>query len=249
MRDSEENGQALYSVSEAVQKSGVPSHVLRYWEDELGLTIRRTSQGHRVYSEEDLATFRKVKDLKEKGIQLKAIRLLFEDTQEGRQLSQLLGREVYDQQDESLMEQLSYERQDESLVEQLSYRWGGNPAGACPAEDPDTQAEFSGAQESGIHTGGAQPDEDVEYEIIPKTETGTYRLFETMLRNLISETIAGQNEKLEAELADLIRDEIEELYIQLRQDAGEREAAAAQADLRMTPKRGNLLQRLKQMLR
>ncbi|MCC8051345.1 MAG: helix-turn-helix domain-containing protein [Clostridiales bacterium] len=236
MRDSEENGQALYSVSEAVQKSGVPSHVLRYWEDELGLTIRRTSQGHRVYSEEDLATFRKVKDLKEKGIQLKAIRLLFEDTQEGRQLSQLLGREAYDQ-------------QDESLVEQLSYRRGGNPAGACPAEDPDTQAEFSESQESGIHMGGAQPEADVEYEVIPKTETGTYRLFETMLRNLISETIAGQNEKLEAELADLIRDEIEELYIQLRQDAGEREAAAAQADLRMTPKRGNLLQRLKQMLR
>ncbi len=236
MRDSEENGQALYSVSEAVQKSGVPSHVLRYWEDELGLTIRRTSQGHRVYSEEDLATFRKVKDLKEKGIQLKAIRLLFEDTQEGRQLSQLLGREAYD-------------RQEESSVEQLSYKRGGNPAGACPAEDPDTQAEFSGSQEFGIHMGGAQPDEDVEYEVIPKTETGTYRLFETMLRNLISETIAGQNEKLEAELADLIRDEIEELYIQLRQDAGEREAAAAQADLRMTPKRGNLLQRLKQMLR
>ncbi|MDY3250700.1 MAG: helix-turn-helix domain-containing protein [Candidatus Choladocola sp.] len=75
-----------YSVSEAVRLIGVESHVLRYWEEELKVAIRRTGQGHRVYSEEDIRMFRKVKELKEKGIQLKAIRVLLEEeTQESRE--------------------------------------------------------------------------------------------------------------------------------------------------------------------
>ncbi len=73
-----------YSVSEAVQLSGVPSHVLRYWEEELCLGIRRTSQGHRVYTDADLALFARVKELKDKGIQLKAIRTLLENETQGK---------------------------------------------------------------------------------------------------------------------------------------------------------------------
>lgn len=71
-----ENG---YTVSETVQLTGVPSHVLRYWEEELGVPVARTSQGHRIYSDADIQTFRQVKELKAKGLQLKAIRVLFED--------------------------------------------------------------------------------------------------------------------------------------------------------------------------
>ncbi len=72
-----------YSVSEAVRLIGVESHVLRYWEEELQVKVRRNAQGHRVYSEENIETFRCVRDLKEKGLQLKAIRLLME----GRELA------------------------------------------------------------------------------------------------------------------------------------------------------------------
>lgn len=67
-----------YPVSEAVRLVGVESHVLRYWEEELQVPIRRNPQGHRVYSEEDIALFRRVRELKEKGLQLKAIRLLLD---------------------------------------------------------------------------------------------------------------------------------------------------------------------------
>lgn len=65
-----------YSVSEAVRLIGVESHVLRYWEEELQLEIRRNAQGHRIYGKEDIETLRRVRDLREKGLQLKAIRLL-----------------------------------------------------------------------------------------------------------------------------------------------------------------------------
>ena len=66
----------IYSVSEAVRLVGVESHVLRYWEEELKIPIRRSSQGHRLYSERDIELFGKVSEWRQKGLQLKAIRLL-----------------------------------------------------------------------------------------------------------------------------------------------------------------------------
>ena len=66
----------IYSVSEAVRLVGVESHVLRYWEEELKIPIRRSSQGHRLYSERDIELFGKVREGRQKGLQLKAIRLL-----------------------------------------------------------------------------------------------------------------------------------------------------------------------------
>ena len=66
----------IYSVSEAVRLVGVESHVLRYWEEELKIPIRRSSQGHRLYSERDIELFGKVREWRQKGLQLKAIRLL-----------------------------------------------------------------------------------------------------------------------------------------------------------------------------
>ena len=66
----------IYSVSEAVRLVGVESHVLRYWEEELKIPIRRSSQGHRLYRERDIELFGKVREWRQKGLQLKAIRLL-----------------------------------------------------------------------------------------------------------------------------------------------------------------------------
>ena len=66
----------IYSVSEAVRLVGVESHVLRYWEEKLKIPIRRSSQGHRLYSERDIELFGKVREWRQKGLQLKAIRLL-----------------------------------------------------------------------------------------------------------------------------------------------------------------------------
>lgn len=54
----------------------VESHVLRYWEEELELTIPRNEMGHRYYTKENIDDFMKIKELKEKGYQLKAIRMI-----------------------------------------------------------------------------------------------------------------------------------------------------------------------------
>ena len=62
-----------YSISEAGKLVGVESHVLRYWEDELQLKIPRNGKDYRYYTELHIQLLKKVKELKEKGYQLKAI--------------------------------------------------------------------------------------------------------------------------------------------------------------------------------
>ena len=36
-----------YLISDTAKKLGIEPHVLRYWEDELELTIHRNEMGHR----------------------------------------------------------------------------------------------------------------------------------------------------------------------------------------------------------
>lgn len=66
----------VYYISEAAKKVQVESHVLRYWEDELELPIMRNEMGHRYYTEQDIKKLQEIKQLKEQGLQLKAIRTI-----------------------------------------------------------------------------------------------------------------------------------------------------------------------------
>lgn len=70
-----------YLISDAARQVQVESHVLRYWEEELNLPIKRNKQGHRYYTESDVDFFKEVKKMKDTGIQLKAIRLYMKDGQ------------------------------------------------------------------------------------------------------------------------------------------------------------------------
>ena len=65
-----------YLISDAAKVVQAEPHVLRYWEEELELPIQRTELGHRYYTEEDIQTFQNIKELKERGFQLKAIKVL-----------------------------------------------------------------------------------------------------------------------------------------------------------------------------
>lgn len=72
-----------YSISEAGKLVGVESHVLRYWEDELQLNIPRNGKSHRYYTRLHIRLFQKIKELKEKGYQLKAIEQVLNKMLEG----------------------------------------------------------------------------------------------------------------------------------------------------------------------
>lgn len=65
-----------YMISDAAGLVNVEAHVLRYWEEELDLTIPRNEMGHRYYTKENIQQFLKIKELKEQGYQLKAIKMV-----------------------------------------------------------------------------------------------------------------------------------------------------------------------------
>ena len=69
-------GEVRFMISEAAKQVDVESHVLRYWEEELGLTIGRTEMGHRYYTKDDIQLFRCIKKLKDEGMLLRDLKHL-----------------------------------------------------------------------------------------------------------------------------------------------------------------------------
>lgn len=67
-----------YMISDAANMVKVEAHVLRYWEEELELEIPRNEMGHRYYTKENIQQFLKIKELKEQGYQLKAIKMVIQ---------------------------------------------------------------------------------------------------------------------------------------------------------------------------
>jgi len=82
-----------YMISDAARLVDVEAHVLRYWEEELDLPIGRNEMSHRYYTEENIRLFQSIKDLKEQGVQLKAIKMLIPDLEKGEtEITHLIAR-------------------------------------------------------------------------------------------------------------------------------------------------------------
>ena len=88
-----------YTVTQTAEILGVRASVLRYWEEELELGIPRNEMGHRYYTDFHIRLFKQVKNLKEKGYQLKAIKHALEQMKkdgklEGELTDELLERDM-----------------------------------------------------------------------------------------------------------------------------------------------------------
>lgn len=68
------------TVKDVAEMLETEAYVLRFYEKELNLEIRRNSKGHRMYTIEDVEMFRKVQDMREQGFQLKAIEGIMHDS-------------------------------------------------------------------------------------------------------------------------------------------------------------------------
>ena len=77
--------QVRYMISDAANMVQLEQHVLRYWEEELQLDVPRNELGHRYYTDENIKEFLKIKELKEKGYQLKAIRMYLKNEKQREQ--------------------------------------------------------------------------------------------------------------------------------------------------------------------
>lgn len=79
-----------YMISDAAGMLHMESHVLRYWEEELELEIPRNEMGHRYYTNENIQQFEHIRQLKEQGYQLKAIKMLIHN--QNPQMSEQSGQ-------------------------------------------------------------------------------------------------------------------------------------------------------------
>ncbi len=78
-----------YMISDAAKLVDVESHVLRYWEEELEIDIPRNEMGHRYYTDYYINVFRKIKELKDQGFLLKAIKIALPEIMEGNAIDAL----------------------------------------------------------------------------------------------------------------------------------------------------------------
>lgn len=74
-------------ISDASKLIDVEAHVLRYWEDELGIEIPRNEMGHRYYTDKLIELFKEIKELKDQGFLLKAIKMLLPELENGHSLT------------------------------------------------------------------------------------------------------------------------------------------------------------------
>lgn len=72
----------VLSVKDVAEMLGTEAYVLRFYEKELNLEIRRNSKGHRIYTLQDVEMFRRIQEMREKGLQLKAIETIVHDGNE-----------------------------------------------------------------------------------------------------------------------------------------------------------------------
>ncbi len=69
----------VFTIKDASALLDIEPYVLRYYEKELNLKILRNSQGHRVYSSDNLDMLNKIKQLREQGMELKALKNQIKD--------------------------------------------------------------------------------------------------------------------------------------------------------------------------
>lgn len=156
----------IYYISEAAKKVQVESHVLRYWEEELELPIMRNEMGHRYYTEQDIRQLQEIKQLKEQGLQLKAIRTVLLRMPEGA------GRRTED----ILMQRINHVAEPEEDMAQINERAGNGENASENANMP----EGKGMPEN-MNTSGSNSADNISGQTIqqktPEMEFGKPQRF------------------------------------------------------------------------
>lgn len=94
-----------YMISETSKQLEVEPHVLRYWEEELDMKIKRNEMGHRYYTEEDIRVLKNIRDMKNQGFQLKAIKQVLTEIYENPAFNWKSMLERKDAMNQAAMEQ------------------------------------------------------------------------------------------------------------------------------------------------
>ena len=183
-----------YIISDAARMINVEPHVLRYWEEELAIEIPRNELGHRYYTEKEIHLFENIRDLKEKGFQLKAIRLIITTLNEDAPFGKKENAEVNMTEDELA---------------------ASSPATSQEQEDREhhkPEDQISGNET----TGGSEEKEIKEKEDRPvPVEARPYKVlsaedkmkhFKTIMDGIVTEALQRNNVQLENTMISQVTD-------------------------------------------
>ncbi len=173
-------------ISDAAKEVKVESHVLRYWEEELHLPIKRNELGHRYYTKEDVERFKTIKGMKERGLQLKAIKMILKDGK----LDLLSGQPEAPEQDDRSPED------------------GGQAVQAGQEEVQDVRMEEQPAGEPATDMVRAE-----NGVLTAESKEEKSKRLQWLLQQLIRETLQENNEELCREIKESV---VKELDYQFR---------------------------------
>lgn len=196
----EQNMEQYLLISDAAKRVQVESHVLRYWEEELKLPIKRNELGHRYYTQKDIERFVQIKTMKERGLQLKAIKLILKNGK----LDVLQNKA--EEEEYPVLGDLTACRGDESLTKEN--------LGMVSSKETTEVAEMDGHEDEapGLAIDIVSQKELDEVDEVREKEEKAKRL-QWLLQQLIRETLQENNKELSKEIRDGI---VKELDYQFR---------------------------------
>lgn len=196
---------AHYLISEASRRLNVEAHVLRYWEEELKLEIPRNELGHRYYTEKQLALFQRIKELKELGYQLKAIRTSLSQEEEAELKADEAGFLLERDREE--------QKEDESSEVRFTVLEGEKHTDKAALPDmPAAEEELSvpGSGKGEIHKGLSASPEKLEQ-------------FQAIMTDVLAEALRRNNSSFSTEVSGQISDKVVKEMNYLIRDKEERE--------------------------
>lgn len=177
-----------YIISDASKLIEVESHVLRYWEEELGIDIPRNEMGHRYYTDYYIELFKRVKELKDGGFQLKAIKMLIPE------LTNMNTRE-----NESI----------EGLREELFNRLTDYSEAAVDDSGDSTFTGNGGNVNNMEHKSELMTtDNESQGNISERTNNGKLEQFQSIISEVVSNALKENTGMLGKEVSEIVSDNV-----------------------------------------
>jgi len=172
-----------YIISDAAKMVDVEPHVLRYWEEELGMEIPRNEMGHRYYTDREIKTFINVRNLKEKGFQLKAIKMILSTVSENLSLNNII----------SIEEVRKGYNEEEANLESVKTE-----------EAPKEEVKMDQPME--VATNSQQLKEEASLEKVSSEDKMKH--FKYIMDSIVMQALKKNNESLEENMTEMIADKV-----------------------------------------
>ncbi len=197
--------EARYLISDAAKQVDVETHVLRYWEDELELAIPRNDMGHRYYTDMHIRLFCQIRDLKNRGYQLKAIK---------NALNKMTGAMENIVITEDLMEEDMKAAWKETQQNLKTKENNGNEAKEWNRETNENQKQSVGSENAETAASGDESNGDFSL-----AETDSARLqnaeekmirFQEIMNHIIGQAVEANMARISQEITEDVSDAVSE---------------------------------------